>query len=131
MSVSASPPPKAPFASSDSVKKRQWLAEDFTPSDYHVLVGRGKVCYRHAGNQHLVKVVKSFLPEYSAANSTKKAKSLVIKKIVGQIRSRGTDKDVDFIKFDDDANQWYIVDERTAREKVSQSKLIVDTAYNT
>lgn len=103
-------------------EKRQWLPKDFLPSEYHVLVGRGKLCYRHLGNQQVVQIVQSFLPEYNAKDSSKKTKSLLIRKIVALVRERGASKDADFVKYDNDSERWYIVEERTAREKVSQSK---------
>lgn len=105
-------------ASTAPKEQKEWLSGVFIPTDDHVLVGRGKVCYRHSGNKQLSEIVQSFMTEYAAAESTKKSKSQMIKKIVDIVRGKGAD----FVKYDINKASWYKVDERTAREKVSQSE---------
>ncbi|CAB9515453.1 Nitrilase family, member 2 [Seminavis robusta] len=95
------------------------LPAGFTPGDKDVMVGRGKVCYKHAGNRRLTEIVRSALGTYSASGATKKSKSELIKSIMSQIRDESPDGG--FIKFDNESGRWFIVADRIAREKVSQT----------
>lgn len=94
------------------------LGSDFTPGEKDVLVGRGKVCYRHSGNQRLAKLVNSVLETYSDPQVSKKGKTELIKSIANKIRESSPQGG--FVKFDDAAGCWYEVGDKLAREKVSQ-----------
>jgi hypothetical protein len=96
-----------------------WLPASFVPGKKDVIVGRGKVCYKHSGNQRLARIVTSVLQAYSSAGSTKKAKSELIKNIVVQIRESSPEGG--FVKYDSGSSKWYEVGDRIAREKVSQT----------
>jgi len=95
------------------------LGPDFVPGLKDVMVGRGKVCYKHQGNQNLTSIVQSVLASYSDANATKKDKTELIKSIVTRVRDSSPTGG--FVKYDKEAGQWYEVGERIAREKVSQT----------
>lgn len=96
-----------------------YLPENFKPSATDVIVGRGKVCYKHPGNQVLNRMVQAVLAEYSAKDSTKKSKSELIKGLVAKVRDSSPDGG--FVKFDSASRRWYDVGDRLAREKVSQT----------
>lgn len=84
-----------------------------------MIVGRGKVCYKHSGNAHLVKIVKSVINVYATQKATKKSKTELIKSIVSQVRESSPDGG--FVKFDVKGGKWYEVGDNVAREKVSQT----------
>jgi hypothetical protein len=107
------------MAASTNNKGIEWLPASFVPGKKDVIVGRGKVCYKHSGNQRLARIVTSVLQAYSSAGSTKKAKSELIKNIVVQIRE--SSPEVGFVKYDSGSSKWYEVGDRIAREKVSQT----------
>ena len=95
------------------------LDSNFTPGEKDVLVARGKVCYRHSGNQRLSKLVKSVLSTYSDPKVSKKGKTELIQSIVASIRESSPDGG--FVKFDETTGRWYEVGNKLAREKVSQT----------
>lgn len=96
-----------------------YLGSGFTPNELDVIVGRGKVCYKHSGNLRLARIVQSVLTTYSSTEATKKSKTELIKSIVTQIRESSPDGG--FVKFDSEKGEWFEVGDRTAREKVSQA----------
>lgn len=102
-----------------SSKTTTVLPDGFVPGEMDVIVGRGKVCYKHSGNQKLTRMVQAVLGTYSSSEATKKSKSDLIKGIMVQIREGSPDGG--FVKFDNDAGQWFEVGDRIAREKVSQT----------
>lgn len=98
--------------------KKNWRADSFVPGDMDVLVGRGKLCYGHSGNIRLNKIVESYLESYSAADSTKRSKSEIIKRIVDQIREDSPEGG--FVKKDPATGKYYECGDVVSREKVSQ-----------
>lgn len=96
-----------------------YLGSGFSPSELDVIVGRGKVCYKHSGNLRLARIVQSVLGTYSSAEATKKSKTELIKSLVTQVRE--STPDGGFVKFDSEKGEWFEVGDRTAREKVSQA----------
>lgn len=96
-----------------------FLPETFQPSDFDIIVGRGKVCYRHAGNLRLNRMVASVLNTYSSPEATKKSKSDLIKQIMAQIRASSSHGG-GFVKKDLESGRWFEVSEAIAREKISQ-----------
>ena len=95
-----------------------FFPRDFKPGINHVIVGRGKKCYKHIGNEKLRSIVSSRLEEYSAA-TCKASKSSILMSIVTKLRT-STPKG-GFIKEDPDSKQWYDVGDFLAREKISQA----------
>mmetsp|Transcript_1079 Transcript_1079/g.2288 ORF Transcript_1079/g.2288 Transcript_1079/m.2288 type:complete len:281 (-) Transcript_1079:100-942(-) len=95
----------------------RYLPEDYEPTQYDVLCGRGKKCFVHAGNQTMRDLVQAHLPKYSVATCKMEKGhiiSLVYEEICDQAGIGG------FIKKDDEG-RWYDVGEFLAREKVSQA----------
>jgi hypothetical protein len=93
------------------------LADDFVPSDYDVICGRGKKCYNHEGNERFRKRVIGMLDEYSRAKS-KLDKSGVLASVVDQVRAASPNGG--FVK-QNETGQWYEVGDFLAREKTSQA----------
>jgi len=98
-------------------------SKDFLPSDYNpdindVLMGRGKKCFEHVGNERFRSLVASKLDEYSSATA-KKDKTNILLSIVSQVRMRSPKGG--FIKQDSTTGLWFEVGDFLAREKVSQA----------
>lgn len=96
----------------------EMLPEDFIPSSYTVIVGRGKRIAQTVGNQRLKILAKMYLPEYADAKDCKTAKTRIVNKIVDAIKSACTDNGCEgaFVRFN--KGLWYVVDDSVAREKV-------------
>ena len=110
MDASSSNNNKAPVAV-------RYLPEDYEPTQYDVLCGRGRKCYVHAGNRNMRDIVQANLAKYSASSSKMEKGhiiSLVYEEICEQAGIGG------FIK-NDEQGRWYDVGEFLAREKVSQA----------
>ena len=95
----------------------RYLPEDYEPTKYDVLCGRGRRCFVHDGNQNMRQLVQAHLPKYSVSTCKMEKGhiiSLVYEEICEQAGNGG------FIK-KDDKGRWYDVGEFLAREKVSQA----------
>jgi hypothetical protein len=91
---------------------RSQLGDDFLPSEYSVICGRGKASYGHAGNHRLRMLASMFVEKYSATDC-KRHKSTIASDIVAMTRESGGH----FCKYEQGA--WFEVGDRFAREKVS------------
>jgi hypothetical protein len=92
--------------------KKGRLQDDFQPSDYSVLCGRGKDSYNHIGNSRFRILAGMFMEQYSQA-ATRTAKSAIVSEIITVIRQAGGN----FCQFKRGA--WFEVGDHHAREKVS------------
>jgi hypothetical protein len=97
---------------SASSSKKGKLQDDFQPSEYSVLCGRGKDSFNHVGNSRFRILVGMFTERYSQANN-RTAKSAIVSEIVNMIRQAGGN----FCQFKRGA--WFEVGDIYAREKVS------------
>jgi hypothetical protein len=97
-------------ASRASKPKRSQLGDDFTPSRFSVICGRGKDSYDHVGNHHFRELASMFVARYSRASS-KADKSEIVSDMVGIIHQA----DGIFCKFEKGA--WFKVGDHYAREK--------------
>jgi len=95
----------------------KFLPSDFIPGSNDVLMGRGKKCTEHVGNERFRRLVASKLDEYSGAN--KREKTALLLSIVKQVRMGSPTGG--FIKLDSTAGLWFEVGDFLAREKVSQA----------
>jgi hypothetical protein len=89
------------------------LPDNFTPSPYTVLIGRGKACAEALGNKRLKVIVSTYLDEYSNAPN-RISRSIIVSKIVDIFREAcpvGS-----FVKKEDEA--WWEVSDLVARERV-------------
>jgi hypothetical protein len=100
----------SPSASAASKPKRSQLGDDFTPSRFSVICGRGKDSYDHVGNHHFRELASMFVARYSRASS-KADKSEIVSDMVGIIHQA----DGIFCKFEKGA--WFKVGDHYAREK--------------
>eukprot|EP00797_Seminavis_robusta_P000122 Sro100_g051130.1 n/a (242) ;mRNA; r:13136-13861 len=89
------------------------LSPNFVPTNYSVILGRGKGAYNYVGNKRCRVIVKSFLGEYNKCN-TRQERSVQVTKVLEIIREAcpiGA-----FVK--NENGSWYSVDEKIAREKI-------------
>ena len=78
-------------------------------------IGRGKDNYSSIGNKRLKVLVDTRLKHYQEA-TTKIQKSLIVSGLVEAVHEAAGDNA--FVKRDMITNQWIVVSEETAREKV-------------
>ncbi|CAB9514049.1 Nitrilase family, member 2 [Seminavis robusta] len=95
------------------------LPESFAPTEYEVIIGRGRRIAEHAGNKRLHRIVATFVEEYGAV-PTKRHKSSLLSKVVTLIRNDSEYK-AGFVKKDSKTGRWRIVEDAAARITVAQS----------
>mmetsp|Transcript_28067 Transcript_28067/g.39453 ORF Transcript_28067/g.39453 Transcript_28067/m.39453 type:complete len:231 (-) Transcript_28067:96-788(-) len=100
------------------VEKMTPLPEDFKPSNYDVICGRGKSCFNHIGNRRFRVTIDMNLARYAAASS-KLEKSLIVMSIVDMVRDNSPRGG--FVKHVVRTARWYEVGDHLAREKVGQA----------
>jgi hypothetical protein len=93
-------------------KAKQILPQGWKPSNYSVILGRGK-CSDFIGNRRFRVIVKNHLQEYLDAPG-KLEKSFVVSKIVKIVKDACPEGA--FVKYEN--GRWFVVGERAAREKV-------------
>jgi len=91
------------------------LHEQYSPSAFDCICGRGRTAYNHIGNKRFRLIVAMHVDKYIHAYD-KLGKSLIVLSIVDQIRS----KNGNFIKYDKATNRWFEIGDELAREKVGQ-----------
>ena len=89
------------------------LPAGYSPSDYDVVIGKGKKYYNHKGNAMLRVLTHSMLPRYNDCK-TKLEKSLIISEVSEVVREKGN-----FIKRDNVSDDWVLAEDLLTREKVS------------
>jgi len=94
------------------------LPNGFVPGPMDVICSRGKSSFKHPGNCHYRKIIKSNLLQYSTAKA-KADKSLIVSCIVNSIRESSS-SGIGFVKLMKDG-RWYEVGEHIVREKIGQS----------
>jgi hypothetical protein len=95
-----------------------------TYTDVDVLLGRGGLANRHPGNQAYLRQKEQMQNRYLIAS--KDDKTGISQELVDWIYAHGGR----FLKFDKHENQWYVVDDHTARKKASQTLREINTAEN-
>ena len=95
---------------------------DFTPGPCTVICGRGKQCLSNPGNKNLKRLVQEYLSQYSMTQN-KAEKSIIVTKIIDDIRTNHSDDENDdssgiFVKFLQDKQEFWEVDDAFAREKI-------------
>ncbi|KAL3912432.1 MAG: hypothetical protein SGARI_001161 [Bacillariaceae sp.] len=88
------------------------LHKDFQPSEFTVIIGRGKKIRESQGNIHLRTLASTYLSKYS---DSRQAKTEVVNSILGIIRAVCPNGGA-FVRCEQ--GQWYEVGDRVAREKV-------------
>jgi hypothetical protein len=97
----------------NNIRKRK-LPQNFLPSPYAVICGRGKACSSSPGNKNLRRIINSYLTSYSEARK-KREKSAIVSSIVGSIKQAAPNGAL-FCKFE--GGCWWEVEDGVAREKV-------------
>jgi hypothetical protein len=86
------------------------------PSEYDVLLGRGKGYDNHSGNKRFSRIIKQNTDRYNATAS-KLEKGRIAAEVVQMINSNGSR----FLRFDLDSSEWEVVDDEAARVKTTQA----------
>lgn len=98
-------------------RERTRLPDDFLPSRWDVLCGRGTSYRNHWGNRQLRAVVDQHLEQY-ISSETKLAKTHIINCITESIRETGNCR---FVNYDERLGYWYEIGDQLAREKVGHA----------
>lgn len=99
------------------------LPSDFEPSDYTVIIGRGKKIRETTGNCRLRVIASTFLPQYSQNQRNKPMKTILVNKVIDIIKLAcaeskcDSDQRIAFVRQTKEG-QWFEVDDSVAREKV-------------
>jgi hypothetical protein len=86
-------------------------------------MGRGGRANNHPGNKRYLALKDSIQARYMAAD--KDEKTVISQELVDTVNKVWKGR---FLKLDADTNQWYEVDNNTARKKCSQSLREINTA---
>ncbi|KAG7363772.1 hypothetical protein IV203_027133 [Nitzschia inconspicua] len=98
-----------------SATEEKPLPNDFKPSEFTVIIGRGKRVRETIGNIHLRTLATTYLSQYADALKNRQAKTEVVNNVLGIIRAVCPNGGA-FVRCDN--GQWYEVSDRVAREKV-------------
>ena len=102
-----------------SGKTKHYLSDDFCPSEFDVICGRGKDCYNHSGNRRFRMSIDMSLQSYTAAD-TKLQKSLIVMSIVDMFQ-KNSRQGGGFVRQERGTGRWYRIADEAAREKVGQT----------
>ena len=97
---------------------KSFLPENYVPSEFDVLCGRGVECFRHSGNATFRQTVDDSVSLYATALS--KQKSIVVLDVIKQARSKSSEP-AKFIRLCLQKSCWYEITEETVRQKVAQT----------
>ncbi|KAG7363766.1 hypothetical protein IV203_027127 [Nitzschia inconspicua] len=91
------------------------LPNGFKPSEFTVIIGRGKKVRETIGNLHLRTLATTYLSQYADALKNRQAKTAVVNNVLGIIRAVCPNGGA-FVRRHN--GRWYEVSDRVAREKV-------------
>jgi len=94
------------------------LDEDYVPSDYDVVCGRGKGVYNKPGNRRFRAIVRTHVDEYVSMKS-KIDKSQLLNRIIDEVRAQNNGT-ASFVKQGKDGT-WFDIGDEQAREKVGHA----------
>ena len=100
-------------------KTCKMMPENFEPSPYEVLIGRGRRCTDHWGNQRFRKMVRDELPAYTAVTDCKRSKSVIIGRILADIQQHSPD--AGFVKKDAGTGRWLSLTAAASRVAIAQA----------
>lgn len=95
------------------------LPDNYQPTEYDVVCGRGKGSYNRVGNKRFRSIVATFMYEYESSKS-KMDKSLIIGRIVDRVREQDNGK-AHFLKYNTKSKCWFVLNNEQAREKVGHA----------
>lgn len=91
------------------------LPEDFVPTPYSVVCGRGRKCTAAVGNRRLQVIATMFIPKYSLCRR-KEEKTEIVSQILTMVKSACPDERFAFVRFHN--GRWWEVETLIAREKI-------------
>lgn len=94
------------------------LAPDFVPGDDDVLVGRGKKCLTHTGNQRFKQIITTKLQAYLKAEC-RVDKTAILMEVIARVRSNSPNGG--FVKQNPKTGQFFEVGDFLAKEKTAQA----------
>jgi hypothetical protein len=89
---------------------------DEEPSEKDVICGRGRGKWLSPGNQHLAELIRKHSQRYEEGTS-KTEKSRVVETLFSSLKRKGTR----FMKLDESSGNWFEMDDKVARCKVSHA----------
>jgi hypothetical protein len=95
-----------------------FLSENYVPSEFDILCGRGVECFRHSGNAIFRQTVDKSVTRYATALS--KQKSSVVQDVIRQVRAKSSES-AKFIRLCHLKKCWYEITDDTVRQKVAQT----------
>lgn len=95
------------------------MPESFEPGPYEVLIGRGRRCTNHWGNQRFRNMVRDELAAYTAVTDCKRSKSVIIGRILGDIQQHSPH--AGFVKKDADSGRWLSLTAAATRVAIAQA----------
>ena len=95
-----------------------FLPENYVPSEFDVMCGRGFECFRHSGNAIFRKTVDNSVMRYATALS--KQKAIIVQDVIKQVRSKSSEP-AKFIRLCHPLNCWYEITDDSVRQKVAQT----------
>ena len=95
-----------------------FLPENYVPSEFDVMCGRGFECFRHSGNAIFRKTVDNSVMRYATALS--KQKAIIVQDVIKQVRSKSSEP-AKFIRLCHKLNCWYEITDDSVRQKVAQT----------
>ncbi|CAB9522218.1 Nitrilase family, member 2 [Seminavis robusta] len=93
------------------------LPEDFVPSDFDFVIGRGKQVKQHSGNQRLYNEIRAVADDYTSGDKARK--SFLLSQLVSQVYENSPD--AGFVKKDPATGRWYAVEDALARTSAAQA----------
>jgi hypothetical protein len=100
-----------------SVRAPQLLPNDYVPSNYDIICGKGKQAFNHIGNRRFRVTIDLHLPKYEEAK-TKAGKTAIVHNIVHTVREK---LKAGSIRHNKKMNRWVELGDAAAREKVGQA----------
>jgi hypothetical protein len=111
--------PSMPLSFTNDKQKAGILPKGFSPGPDHVIIGRGRRCVNHEGNQRLRKIVKAELKSYVSACS-KIEKSAILLRVMRQVKRSNKDN-IGFVKQDLNTGRWSELSDSASRVAVAQT----------
>lgn len=104
------------------------LVNEYQPTEYDVLCGRGKGSYDKPGNKRFRVVIKSYINAYENTK-TKMGKSLILDEIIDKVQEQNNGS-ARFLKYDSSTKCWNTMTNEQAREKVGHVVREAVATYN-
>lgn len=100
----------------ESNKEEETTAPETSINLTDVLCGRGKLSFNHVGNRRFRDVISASVSQYNAAES-RLEKAKIVNKIVEEIQASGGR----FLRQDEKAGTWHVLNHAQCREKVGHA----------